>query len=381
MKRLFYIILSLTLVCFVLPSYGQQKRNKKALAKSYKNKHSRNKRIKKHRKKKIKLQHSQKALGTPISRNYKLSKNEHYLSVGLQVGAFNYKGEYDQTQKVLSGNLKSTRPAIGVTAVERMSPNLSLRASLMYGRLSGGDADLKEKDYLDDSQIGKDLAFHRLRNTGFTNDILEFKVDAIFEIISSRGGGHVKRAFFTPYVFAGVGVFTNNPKFEGKSLRDIGTSGQNLSEADKALVLNEAVNEDAVIPDLYSTIQLAIPFGVGVRQKINDHFDLSFEVGVRFTFTDYIDDIGNNTVFVGEDLVPEQDNYGLLDPSIVQQITEAHGLIPADNDGVTSPSSFNGRGQPRGGSKGNFFTNRDFYIFTGFQLTYVLSSPVVTSKF
>jgi hypothetical protein len=41
----------------------------------------------------------------------------------------------------------------------------------------------------------------------------------------------------------------------------------------------------------FSDVQLAIPFGAGVKYVINPLWYLSLEFGMRKTFTDYIDDV------------------------------------------------------------------------------------------
>jgi hypothetical protein len=71
---------------------------------------------------------------------------------------------------------------------------------------------------------------------------------------------------FTPYLFAGVGLF--------------GISGTPNKNAE------------------YSNIQLSIPFGGGMKYVLNPRYYVSFEFGVRKTFFDYLDNIsGGNPSF------------------------------------------------------------------------------------
>lgn len=49
----------------------------------------------------------------------------------------------------------------------------------------------------------------------------------------------------------------------------------------------------------YSLVTLAIPVGFGMRYRLNQKIDIGFEVGFRFTFTNYLDDVGGT--------YPEQD--------------------------------------------------------------------------
>ena len=66
-------------------------------------------------------------------------------------------------------------------------------------------------------------------------------------------------------------------------LKPLGTEGQNLPD-----VLRD-LND---LPDPYALTQISIPIGVGVRYTLADRWDLRLEVGLRNTFTDYLDDVG-----------------------------------------------------------------------------------------
>ena len=388
MKKLLFISIILSLLCLTSTNIYAQN-NRKKLAKKYKASQKKNSRISKHKKRNTKKilvgADGKSAKGKrKMKSNYISSASGHYLSVGLTLGALNYKGDFDQSNNFVSGNLKGTRPSIGVHAIERFNRNISLRGQLSYGRIRGSDADIKVKN--------QDDAFRRLRNLEFNNDILEFKLDVVYDIIPARSTNFLKRTIFTPYVFAGIAVFTNNPKRDGQNLREIGTSGQNLSDDDKALLEDfyETVSEDyefdPKIPEPYKAIQIAVPFGVGIRQRLSTHFDASFEVGVRFTFTDYIDDVGDQTVYVGhnddllgpvssdiEALFEFNDGFSDVSSSVLDELAES-GIT-----GITD-ASYN-TGQIKGGQRSNFLSRRDFYVFTGFKISYVIGKAVVSSKF
>src|SRR5690606_22405478 len=66
---------------------------------------------------------------------------------------------------------------------------------------------------------------------------------------------------FTPYLFAGAALF--------------GISGVQQKNAE------------------YSNIQMAIPFGVGMKYVLNPKYYLAFEFGMRKTFFDYLDNISD----------------------------------------------------------------------------------------
>jgi hypothetical protein len=43
----------------------------------------------------------------------------------------------------------------------------------------------------------------------------------------------------------------------------------------------------------YSNVQLAIPFGLGIKYIVNPKWYLSLELGIRKTFFDYLDNISD----------------------------------------------------------------------------------------
>ncbi|MEJ0031274.1 MAG: hypothetical protein WDO15_13250 [Bacteroidota bacterium] len=45
--------------------------------------------------------------------------------------------------------------------------------------------------------------------------------------------------------------------------------------------------------------QVAIPFGLGARLKLTETLDLWADIGFRYTFTDYLDDVSKNYVDLG----------------------------------------------------------------------------------
>lgn len=308
----------------------------------------------------------------------------HYKTLGFTMGALNYKGEFDQSSSLASVNLKGTRPSLGITFAEKLGPHYHIRAGFMYGRIKGHDSDIGDpKD--------QNEAFRRLRNLGFTNDIYEAKLDVQYDFINAISPNFMKRVFFTPYVFGGVALFTNNPKNNGKNLRKIGTTGQFLDDSDKELLENyyeDISSEYGFTPKIrdkqYSQFQVAIPFGIGVRQRINSNLDLSFELGIRFTFTDNIDDVEDQQVYVGlnDDYLPFTFTDGINDliaEGVNGGINDAETQAIADEFGISNVS-YN-TGQFRGSPKSNFITRRDFYVFTGFNLTYVLKKGFFSTKF
>jgi len=111
------------------------------------------------------------------------------------------------------------------------------------------------------------------------------------------------RVSWTPYGFIGVAGFLNNPEAQAPAT-DL--QGNSLPEAGKWVKLRPLGTEgqystldptDAnygIKP--YKVAQIAIPFGIGIRLKLNQVMDFSAEWGFRYTFTDYLDDVSRNYV-------------------------------------------------------------------------------------
>jgi len=98
-------------------------------------------------------------------------------------------------------------------------------------------------------------------------------------------------------------LFFAQPSGDGA---DLDLHGQPLAEGGKWVNLRPLGTERAIF-DIrrhgtrimhkpYSLIQVAIPFGVGARFRINEVMDIWADLGFRYTFTDYLDDVSRNYV-------------------------------------------------------------------------------------
>ena len=129
-----------------------------------------------------------------------------------------------------------------------------------------------------------------MRNAHFRNDIKELAVTGIYNFIPESRNFR-NRDKIIPYVFAGIAVFHHNP--EAKVPTDYTGSEASPSEWVSLQPLNtEGQGLNGYPNQPYNLVNVSIPFGVGIRYKLNKIWDLGFETGVRYTFTDYLDDIG-----------------------------------------------------------------------------------------
>lgn len=300
-----------------------------------------------------------------------------YGQLGITVNALNYYGDLSPKSGKLSTDLGLTKPAIGISFEQRMGPRFSMRAAFMYGSLEGSDAESANRN---DTQNG---VFRYQRNLSFRNRIKDLSVVAVVDLYENQNT-YISRVRWTPYVYGGVAVFHHNPQaqvpetslsgvpFENAGewvdLIDLGTEGQHAT-------LQEGDINYGIKP--YNNFQLAIPFGVGFRFRLNEIMDLSAEFGIRYLFTDYIDDVSRNYVDLGvfgsDELARSMSYRGYeLNPS------NTHSYVGRDGNSYTV---IRGYGQEsRDNVRGNENDN-DIYTVTTVRISYVVGKTFNRAKF
>jgi hypothetical protein len=352
MKRVFYLCLMIVLMLGSTEAFSQL--NRKAIKKN-------NRRISHFRGKK-----------------FHFGKEKIYNSLGISLNAFNYYGDLAPKPTRFSTDITFTRPALGLSFTHRFGPRYQLTAGFMYGTLRGSDIESADKG---DASSG---IFRYQRNLSFRNRIKELSVVATLDLFENQAT-YISRVKWTPFAFLGVAVFHHNPKAqvpdtdlngnplpnagEWIALQPLGTEGQNggLQEGD----VNYGIEP-------YKLIQLAIPFGAGVRFRINEVMDFSAELSFRYLFTDYIDDVSNNyvdlSVFGGDELAKAMSyrSSEVVDPSqLVATQTrdgQTYNLLPGY--GQEYPENYRGHS-----------SDRDIYMVTSFRLTYILGKTFHRAKF
>jgi hypothetical protein len=171
---------------------------------------------------------------------------------------------------------------MGAYAMYRVHPHILVHSSLSWFRIRGDD-------FSADPSESEDAWGRYTRGLSFRNDIKELAFTGVFDLFPTDKG-YLRRNFLNPYAFIGLSVFHHNPKARkpvvepGKTeafvaLQPLGTEGQFSGIPGS--------------PRPYRRIQLAVPFGIGARYRIHDKFDVGLNIGYRFLFTDYIDDVSS----------------------------------------------------------------------------------------
>ncbi|HET9430393.1 MAG TPA: DUF6089 family protein [Chitinophagaceae bacterium] len=166
--------------------------------------------------------------------------------------------------------------------------NKSLSLSKSKFLLSlGARYDLTEKiaarSYLTITSLQADdkngTATMQMRNLNFKTRIFEWELGAQYNIFS------LNDRWWTPYVYAGVGIFhfkpyTNNVTGEKVWLQPLSTEGQGFAPGKKN----------------YKLWQFMIPVGAGAEYALNEDIRVGLEFGYRKLFTDYLDDVSSEYV-------------------------------------------------------------------------------------
>ena len=179
--------------------------------------------------------------------------------VGVSVGTMFYLGELNHDKPFAFDKFHI---AGGLAYRYNISPRWAIKASFLFGEVSASDAKTNRGN---------------TRNLSFSSPITDFSVVAelnFLQLYTSSGSN-----FFTPYIFAGASVFSFDPMAEYKGkvyhLQSLGTEGQGLVDTLKK----------------YSLTNFAIPFGIGFRFNIGRYISIGAEWSMRYTFTDYLDDV------------------------------------------------------------------------------------------
>lgn len=212
------------------------------------------------------------------SQGWKSVRHEAFFGVG----ASNFLGDLGGARGIGTHGIKDlkfqmTRPTISVGYKYMLSSYFSVKGSLLWGLLSGDDAVTKNI-----VRRNRNLSFRS--NIGEVSGFIEYYPNAerVLPRYKISGISGNKAFSLMPYFFAGVGLAVFNPKanYQGSwvALQPLGTEGQGLAGR----------------PDKYKRYTLALPFGVGLKYRIDKQMALSFELSLRYTMSDYIDDVSTS---------------------------------------------------------------------------------------
>jgi len=263
----------------------------------------------------------------------KWKKNRQYITIHL--GASNFLGDLGGSKDIGSYGLKdfdvqSTRGIFGAGYSYRFTERFNVKGNFYFGWIGGDDTWT--------AQLNRNV-----RNLHFRSILAELSAQAELYLTLQNTGknwGRKKnnRMPVSTYLFAGVGGIYFDPKgkyLDGKwySLQPLHTEGQGLVETRTP----------------YSRFALTIPFGIGLKYDINRKYSLGFEYGMRWTNSDYIDDV--STTYV--------------DPTAIRT---AYGDVAAYFSNPADISDAGIYNQTKAGQQRGNPMNNDNYMFANFTL-------------
>ncbi|MFI5131307.1 MAG: DUF6089 family protein [Chitinophagales bacterium] len=181
--------------------------------------------------------------------------------VSGRVGLSNYQGDL----KAKSVSFAQSRFLFSLGARYDLSDHLTARTFFSLTSLNADDK--------------KGTTNMQQRNLNFKSKIFDWELAGQYNLFSFYD------KWWTPYVFAGVGLFHFNPYTHDTSgtktfLKPLSTEGQGFMAGTKN----------------YKLWQFSIPFGIGAEYSLDEDTRVGIEFGYRKTFTDFLDDVSTNYV-------------------------------------------------------------------------------------
>ena len=284
-------------------------------------------------------------------------KNKIKREYVIGLGAANFLGELGGANQIGTNFVKDlefsmTRPSAALGMRYKFNSRFALKGGFYYQLVSGNDKTTKEP-------------FRSNRNLSFRSSIYELSIQSELYLTREQTGHRykiknakgMKSYDFQAYVFVGFGGFFFNPqaKYNGSwvNLRPLSTEGEGMPGG----------------PKKYSRFSVCIPYGLGVKEAINRDWCIGLEIGMRKTFTDYIDDV--STVYYDNNAIrAEKGDMAayLADPSLSDYPTDLPACVGCDQTAT---------GQQRGDKK-----DKDAYFFINITAAYKIPNKHRTrSKF
>ena len=253
-------------------------------------------------------------------------KKSNSVELGIMLGGTNYIGDLTESK------YQFFNPSAGILLRYNPSSFISLRANVLYGKLSAADKDSEAPE-------------RKVRNLDFYTSLFEFSgmLEINFFGYDAVGGTKEKSRGFSPYAFVGVSLFSFRPKTDYNNkvieLQPQGTEGQNTT------ALNERKK--------YALTQVSFPVGIGFKFRLLPKTTIGIEYGLRFTQTDYIDDVSLTYV--------DPDYLSRANGATSAALNNKSGLYRGPYENLTYS------GNKRGDDK-----KTDQYAFAGITISYAL---------
>ncbi len=249
--------------------------------------------------------------------------NAQQWAVDVFAGTSNYQG--DMMEKRYS--MRNAKMVLGLGGSYVFNGHFRARALISLAKLGANDKYSVEPTLV-------------ARNLNFSTSLSELSLTVHYDLLD------LDYFKFTPYLFGGIAVFHFNPytydSVYGKVfLKPLSTEGQGLSAYPERKP--------------YALTQISFPVGAGIRFRVNDDIAIAWEIGLRKTNTDYLDDL--STTYVDQAYLLSQKGQQAVDLAYRgDELKNNPGVYPQD-------------GTVRGGA-----VYKDWYYFSGVTATFKVNA-------
>lgn len=205
-----------------------------------------------------------------------------YSSVSLGVGTSSYYGELAGYRQFLKATYILPRWNVALGYTRQFTPHFAARATFTWVRIVGDDYTFNKNNLVQN-------LYQYARNLHFRNDLKEFAITGMYNFVA-EGRNSNYRPKWSPYVFGGIALVAHSPEARTPF-------SENADSSRRWVKLQPLHTEGQGQPGYskpYSLVTAAIPIGFGVKYRLNENFNIGAEIGFRYTFTNYLDDVGGN---------------------------------------------------------------------------------------
>jgi hypothetical protein len=272
------------------------------------------------------------------------SYGQYSMDFGLALGGANYLGEIggdgeEARPFIFDMKLAQTNISVGGFYRYNFTRSIAARLAVNYARISGADSLSTNLP-----RVG--------RNLSFRTDLIEATLMGEYTFYSVYDVSRASRVDFQSSVYAGIGYLFYYPYAYSD-----GSENNGVRVNEGWYYLRPLMTEGT--ENAYEETSLIVPLGINASFTFAKKIKLGIDIGYRFTFTDYLDDVSTDFAYDAE--LPFKESVYFSD-----RHTEAYdrGDISSDDvhPGHYSPTSI--RGNP---------DDNDGYLLFQANISYVIN--------
>jgi hypothetical protein len=208
--------------------------------------------------------------GVLTAQSFYSKKRDRNVILSVGTGTSSYYGELSNPGDYIDAKLN-----LNFGLQYFITERFAARAEVTWFQLAGDDTEADDPQRVN-------------RNLSFVSNNYEVNIEGLVYLFP-KGQRFYQRNLFNLYAFFGVGLANYNPKGLVPSVE---YQGELLPDAGKNIALRPLQTEGVK----YGNFTPVIPFGLGAKLKAGPFFNLAFEGGFRYTFSDYLDDVSTTVV-------------------------------------------------------------------------------------